>query len=68
MKPPRPFKRYSKRAYGQCDACGKWKLSNNIFYHGGYLFHLCLTDWVDYWENLDELLPDFKDYDFKAWG
>jgi hypothetical protein len=62
MKPPRPFKFDRKRGYSLCIACGNWRQSNNLFQHEGTHWILCLLDWVDYWENTDELQPDFKDY------
>lgn len=64
MKPPRPFKFYKKRGYSRCIACDEFKLSNNIFFHEGTTWTLCLIDYNDYWENTDGLLPDYKDFDF----
>ncbi len=64
MKPPRPFKYYKKRGYSQCLGCQQWKKGNNIFFHDGTQWVLCVADYFDYWENTDELLADFKDYDF----
>lgn len=66
MKPPRQFRVYKKRGYGLCAACGNWK-KTNMFYAEGMTWRLCLTDWVDYWENTSKLPEDFKDYDFKEW-
>lgn len=64
MKPPRAFKYYTtkQRGYSQCLACGKWVQGTNLFFHDGITWSLCLIDFVDYWENTDELLPDYKAY------
>lgn len=63
MKAPSPFKINSKRqfTYSLCMACGKWKY-NNIFHHEGRHWILCRWDFADYWENTDELMPDYKEY------
>ncbi len=64
MVPPVEFKRPAKRdySYSKCIACDKWKLHTAIFHHEGRHWILCLGDWLDYWENIDELLSDFKEY------
>lgn len=64
MKPPRPFKYYSekKRGYSRCMGCDKFKQGNNIFHHDGTHWILCLSDYFDYWENTDELSPDYVGY------
>jgi hypothetical protein len=67
MKPPRLFKYYKKRGYSPCMGCGRYKLGNNIFFHEGTLWRLCIFDYFDYWENTDKLLPDFVDHDHKEW-
>lgn len=63
MKPPRLFKYNRKRGHSLCIACDKWEFSNNIFFHEGRHWVLCRPDYVDYWENTDVLLPDYKGYD-----
>lgn len=64
MNPPSPFKIDPKRAnsYSQCIACGEWKASNAVFQHEERIWCLCRADYYDYWENTDELLPDYKGY------
>jgi hypothetical protein len=42
--------------------CEKWEKGNNIFHHEGRHWILCRFDYGDYWENTDELLPDYKGY------
>jgi hypothetical protein len=64
MKAPAKFRYYTEkqRGFSMCFACGKWKKGNNIFYHDETHFVLCINDYFDYWENTDELLPDYKAY------
>lgn len=62
MKPPKPYKRNTKFGYSICIGCGKWTLSNMLFRHEGTNWVLCEAEYGDYWENTDELLPDYKAY------
>lgn len=62
MKLPRSFKKYPKHGYSMCIACLKWRHGNNMFFHEGRHWILCELDYVDYWENTDELRSDFKAY------
>jgi hypothetical protein len=61
MKPPKLFKIEKNHGYSLCMACDRWKL-NNRFHHDGIYWILCRIDFVDYWENTDELLPDYKGF------
>lgn len=62
MKSPKRFKINPKRGYSQCIACDRWRIGNNIFFHEGRQWNLCRVDYVDYWENTNKLLPDYKGY------
>ena len=62
MKPPVLYKVNPKRGYSLCIACDKWRLSVKIFFHEGRMWNLCRFDYADYWENTDELEPDYKGY------
>lgn len=62
MHPPRKFKFDIKRGYSVCIACGRWTHSNAIFHHEGVHWILCVFDYVDYWENTEEIKEDYKEY------
>lgn len=64
MIPPKLFKVNPKRRFSHslCIACDRWKSGNNIFHHEGRNWILCREDYDDYWENTDELLPDYEGY------
>lgn len=61
MKPPLPlFKDPRKHGYSVCQGCDQWRI-NVRFLHDGKYWILCSVDAADYWENTDELSPDFKE-------
>jgi hypothetical protein len=62
LKPPTLFKFDKKRGYSRCIACDKFTHSNSIFHHEGTHWILCVTDYNDYWENVDALESDYKGY------
>ncbi len=62
MNPPKPYVYDLKRGWSKCFACENWTHSNSIFFHEGRSWVLCVSDYVDYWENTDELLPDYEGY------
>lgn len=63
MEPPYPPKSdFKQKGYSLCIACRNWTENNNLFDHEGRYWILCTICYVDYWENTDELLPDYKGY------
>lgn len=62
MEPPRVFKVNPRlHGYSMCDGCEKWKM-NLRFRHENRDWILCEWDYADYWENIDKLLSDYKEY------
>lgn len=62
MEPPNPFTRRRSNGFSLCIACNGWHQDNQIFFADGTHFVLCKTDFVDYWENTDEIPADYKWY------
>lgn len=64
MNPPRLYKPRPGKivGYSRCTACDKFTPSNMLFHHEDRHWILCETDYVDYWENTDELATDYKEY------
>jgi hypothetical protein len=62
VKPPNPYTKRKNPGSSLCIACDKWTEHNQIFQADSVLWVLCLTDFVDYWENTDEVPEDYKWY------